>query len=709
MPTLTEPHPSSGPSLAVASEKDGTKSDDDDQQLSESKEQAKDESVDSSPIPTKASPSCSSPPSDPTTPPDDSCSSFSAKQIHKLEAQLGDYLLKNQKQIANELNKLVKINNACPTKQAQASESKAIEEAPSTEKAKTQIQVNKGKSTDPVKNMSVPSGNSPFKASTKSSNMPTSKPLLINHNGSSSSSKKESDPSESREINLNATASPSSLAVIPGLPATKHIIFSSIQLNSANSQAITRPINSSLSVSSKSSNNKQQNTTTNTNSDDNKRQSNKNTSSSSSAAAATKNSGHQPSRIQSTSHNRSIGTRNNNVSPSAISSPGVAATAGNTSTARLMDMGKKLLDATKEGQTEVVRQLVLNACAPFTSDWLGITALHMAASNGHSEIADILLKAGVNRDARTKLERTALHHAAQGGSLEVVDLLIMHGSDVNARDMLKMTPIHWAVERRHAKIVERLLFAGSDLLLKSKFQLTPIDIAQNSEYYEIVDLFKNWTKTGCSMDPTVIGGLNLTNCHKIMIEEKMDNHHKKDFASPLNYNINSATRLAYDGTKTKDNSNKDCGNDFNESHDKSFIDELNYHQQLAIQDLHHTALLNSGSGGGKNNIPYDMEHHHHHLSNMINHEPCIVDLVELEWNAECLKFEPDFFLNNNDDDEDEDEDDEEDEGDDGSTPKVEYLKKIVEELQKENRQLRQKVEQLSTSPTSVSTAAPTKH
>lgn len=59
-------------------------------------------------------------------------------------------------------------------------------------------------------------------------------------------------------------------------------------------------------------------------------------------------------------------------------------------------------------------------------------------------------------------------------------------------------------------------------------------------------------------------------------------------------------------------------------------------------------------------------------------EPCI-DLVELEWNT--LKFEPDFFLSH---------EAEEDE------PKVEYLMKIVEELQKENKQLRKRVEQLST-------------
>lgn len=166
------------------------------------------------------------------------------------------------------------------------------------------------------------------------------------------------------------------------------------------------------------------------------------------------------------------------------------ANASNAVTARLMDMGKKLLDASREGQVDYVRQLVVHSGAPFTSDWLGTTALHLAAQHGHPEIAEILLKAGVNRDARTKLERTALHLAAQGGSVKVVDLLLIHGSDVNARDMLKMTPLHWAVERGHASVAEKLLINGADVSLKSKFQLTPIDIAQDSECFEMIELFK---------------------------------------------------------------------------------------------------------------------------------------------------------------------------------------------------------------------------
>lgn len=163
---------------------------------------------------------------------------------------------------------------------------------------------------------------------------------------------------------------------------------------------------------------------------------------------------------------------------------------GNVVAARLLDLGKRLLEATKEGNTNLVRELVVESGAPFTSDWLGTTALHIAAQNGFSDIAEILIHGGVNKDARTKLERTALHLASQSGCLDVVDLLINNGCDVNCRDMLKMTPLHWAVERGHVCVVERLLTANADFTIESKFKLTPLDIAKNSGSYDVIQLFK---------------------------------------------------------------------------------------------------------------------------------------------------------------------------------------------------------------------------
>lgn len=48
----------------------------------------------------------------------------------------------------------------------------------------------------------------------------------------------------------------------------------------------------------------------------------------------------------------------------------------------------------------------------------------------------ILIRAGISRDARTKLDRTSLHLAAQEGHLVIVDFLLRSGADIDARDMV---------------------------------------------------------------------------------------------------------------------------------------------------------------------------------------------------------------------------------------------------------------------------------
>ena len=68
---------------------------------------------------------------------------------------------------------------------------------------------------------------------------------------------------------------------------------------------------------------------------------------------------------------------------------------------------------------------------------LGTSPLHFAAMHGHVATAEVLLKAGISRDARTKVDRTPLHVAAQEGHGELVDLLVRNGADIEAKDMVR--------------------------------------------------------------------------------------------------------------------------------------------------------------------------------------------------------------------------------------------------------------------------------
>ena len=77
--------------------------------------------------------------------------------------------------------------------------------------------------------------------------------------------------------------------------------------------------------------------------------------------------------------------------------------------------------------------------APFTTDWLGTSPLHLAAQHGNLNTAEVLLRAGCSRDARTKVDKTPLHVASTEGHSEIVELLLQHGADVDARDMVSVS------------------------------------------------------------------------------------------------------------------------------------------------------------------------------------------------------------------------------------------------------------------------------
>ncbi|XP_018321808.1 GA-binding protein subunit beta-1 [Agrilus planipennis] len=151
------------------------------------------------------------------------------------------------------------------------------------------------------------------------------------------------------------------------------------------------------------------------------------------------------------------------------------------------ELGKQLLKAASEGNTEEIRLLVGKG-APFTADWLGTSPLHLAAQNNHLDVCCLLLRAGISKDARTKVDRTPLHMAAYKGHYEIVECLLTNGAEVNCKDLLGMTPLHWAVQNAHIEVVSLLIRYGADTQAVNKFELSPLDIAMQIQKHDIADI-----------------------------------------------------------------------------------------------------------------------------------------------------------------------------------------------------------------------------
>ena len=85
--------------------------------------------------------------------------------------------------------------------------------------------------------------------------------------------------------------------------------------------------------------------------------------------------------------------------------------------------------AAEEGHADVVRIILDFGMHPNKEDRRGLTALQRAAAKGHTNVARLLLDAGAEVDKTDKLGETALHHAAHFGQMDVLELLVMSGAD----------------------------------------------------------------------------------------------------------------------------------------------------------------------------------------------------------------------------------------------------------------------------------------
>ncbi len=110
--------------------------------------------------------------------------------------------------------------------------------------------------------------------------------------------------------------------------------------------------------------------------------------------------------------------------------------------------------------------------------------LHQAAQMGHEKVAEVLLRAGAEVDAKDNRRNTALSLAAQMGHEKVVEVLLKAGAAINGGFGL---PLHLAAQRGHEKVAEVLLRAGAEVN-NDHHGATPLDVAVFSNHPKVVEM-----------------------------------------------------------------------------------------------------------------------------------------------------------------------------------------------------------------------------
>lgn len=118
-----------------------------------------------------------------------------------------------------------------------------------------------------------------------------------------------------------------------------------------------------------------------------------------------------------------------------------------------------LMLAALKGRLELVEALLNRGVVPNRPGW---NALIYAAMNGHDEVVRTLLNHGAQVDAASDNGTTALMMAAKGGHMAVVETLMGHRANIHSANDAGMTALQYAIQAQNSEIAGLLLEAGAE-------------------------------------------------------------------------------------------------------------------------------------------------------------------------------------------------------------------------------------------------------
>ena len=155
--------------------------------------------------------------------------------------------------------------------------------------------------------------------------------------------------------------------------------------------------------------------------------------------------------------------------------------------------------AASEGHASIAELLMVNGAKLEAKDRFGRTPVDDAMNNGHRNVLEVFRAFGaeipdsaVEVFSREKYElgMQLIDQCAAGNAAKVAELLV-HEAPVNFVDYDLRTPLHLAVTEGYTEIVELLLEAGALTNCKDRWNSSPLDEAIHRDATELVALLQS--------------------------------------------------------------------------------------------------------------------------------------------------------------------------------------------------------------------------
>lgn len=144
--------------------------------------------------------------------------------------------------------------------------------------------------------------------------------------------------------------------------------------------------------------------------------------------------------------------------------------------------------AAKDGQLDVVQQLLKSGADVNAKGGLYNTALQAAAAGGFVDVVEYLLMKGADASLGGGLFANALSAAVFSGTTEIMESLYEHKADINAQDDQGRTALHLAAWRGSMEMIEWLTDRKGDLSLKDHQGRTVVHHAAMAGNVDVVEM-----------------------------------------------------------------------------------------------------------------------------------------------------------------------------------------------------------------------------